>query len=167
MRLLEIAENYAQRFCYILLKGYKSVINILNKKAYTVEMRNLLFFLTWFKIGAMTYVNNEPQQLHCVYVYKYNGIGGCLSNYFVFGSRRERQGISVQKILIENMWITVVIVLAAIYIIVSGLLGRAGRGSRASEGPQPPEYPGALPVIGHGHLFSSANSDSTLTQGLV
>ncbi|XP_073963402.1 cytochrome P450 4C1-like [Choristoneura fumiferana] len=58
--------------------------------------------------------------------------------------------------IVTNMWITVVIALVAIYIIVAVLVSR----SRANKGPRPPEYPGALPLIGHGHLFGSGNSDA-------
>ncbi|KAI8423180.1 hypothetical protein MSG28_014231 [Choristoneura fumiferana] len=52
------------------------------------------------------------------------------------------------------MWIAVVIALMAIYFIVDVLVSR----SRTHKGPQPPQYPGALPLIGHGHLFASGNS---------
>ncbi|XP_073963407.1 cytochrome P450 4C1-like [Choristoneura fumiferana] len=52
------------------------------------------------------------------------------------------------------MWLTVVIAIVAVWILVVKLVSRP----RADEGPQPPQYPGALPLIGHGHFFASGDS---------
>uniref|UniRef100_A0A0K8TV47 Cytochrome p450 n=1 Tax=Epiphyas postvittana TaxID=65032 RepID=A0A0K8TV47_EPIPO len=52
------------------------------------------------------------------------------------------------------MWLAVVIAAMAVYVIVCVWASRA----RAGRGPRPPEYPGAWPLIGHGHLFGGGDS---------